>query len=218
MLVTWRSSLGLYARARILRTLRTVNLPNMMKKILITGALGFLGSQLCDRFVNQGYDVIGIDTDANNLFHVKHLLSHKNFRLIRQEMTGPLTLEGKLDYILYVVPLTGTKCALTSHYLLQLAQVKNARMLITSTAEVEDDLAGNPQSEAYWGKVNPAGPFGVYEEAKRFWATMTNAYRAFSNVESPIKYVFKTYSPTMRFDNGLELPAFIATHCVATNL
>jgi dTDP-glucose 4,6-dehydratase len=193
-----------------------------MKKILITGAAGFLGSHLCDRFIKEGFHVIGMDNfitgDKKNF---EHLLGHENFEFVAHDVTNFIELRGHLDYILHFaspaspidylkIPIQTLKVgALGTHNLLGLAKAKNARMLIASTSEVYGDPLVHPQSEDYYGNVNAIGPRGVYDEAKRFQESITMAYHRFHAIETRIVRIFNTYGPRMRLNDGRVIPAFI---------
>ena len=192
------------------------------KKILITGAAGFLGSHLCDRFIKEGYQVIAMDNlitgDLKNIEHLKHL---EQFTFIHHDITMHIELEGDLDYILHFaspaspidylkIPIQTLKVgALGTHNCLGLAKAKKARILVASTSEVYGDPLVHPQNEDYWGNVNPVGPRGVYDEAKRFMESITMAYHTFHKVETRIIRIFNTYGPRMRLNDGRALPAFI---------
>ncbi|RLJ73931.1 UDP-glucuronic acid decarboxylase family protein [Pedobacter alluvionis] len=193
-----------------------------MKKILITGAAGFLGSHLCDRFVKEGYYVIGMDNlITGDLSNIEHLFPLENFEFYNHDVSKFVHIPGNLDYILHFaspaspidylkIPIQTLKVgSLGTHNLLGLARNKNARMLIASTSEVYGDPNVNPQPEEYWGNVNPVGPRGVYDEAKRFQEAITMAYHTFHGVETRIVRIFNTYGPRMRLNDGRVLPAFI---------
>ncbi|MDP5158442.1 MAG: SDR family oxidoreductase [Flaviramulus sp.] len=193
-----------------------------MKKILITGAAGFLGSHLSDRFIKEGYKVIGMDNfitgDKKN---ISHLLEHPNFEFINHDVTEYIDIYGDLDYILHFaspaspidylkIPIQTLKVgSLGTHNLLGVAKAKNARMLIASTSEVYGDPLVHPQTEDYYGNVNTIGPRGVYDEAKRFQESITMAYHRFHGVETRIVRIFNTYGPRMRLNDGRVIPAFM---------
>jgi len=193
-----------------------------MPRILITGAAGFLGSHLCDRYTKKGYDVIGIDNlitgDLNNISHLIELI---NFTIINHDVTEHIEIDGKLDYILHFaspaspidylkIPIQTLKVgSLGTHNCLGLARNKRARILIASTSEVYGDPQVHPQTEKYWGNVNPIGPRGVYDEAKRFQEAITMAYHTYHGLETRIVRIFNTYGPRMRLNDGRALPAFI---------
>lgn len=192
------------------------------KRILITGAAGFLGSHLCDRFINEGYYVIGMDNlITGDIRNIEHLFGLENFEFSHHDISGFVYISGDLDYILHFaspaspidylkIPIQTLKVgSLGTHNLLGLAKHKNARMLIASTSEVYGDPNVNPQPEEYWGNVNPVGPRGVYDEAKRFQEAITMAYHTFHGVETRIVRIFNTYGPRMRLNDGRVLPAFI---------
>jgi len=202
-----------------------------MKKILITGAAGFLGSHLCDRFVKEGYYVIGMDNlITGDLSNIEHLFPLENFEFYNHDVSKFVHIPGKLDYILHFaspaspidylkIPIQTLKVgSLGTHNLLGLARNKNARMLIASTSEVYGDPNVNPQPEEYWGNVNPVGPRGVYDEAKRFQEAITMAYHTFHGVETRIVRIFNTYGPRMRLNDGRVLPAFIGQALRGENL
>lgn len=193
-----------------------------MKTILITGAAGFLGSHLCDRFVNDGYHVIGMDNlITGRMTNLEHLVSLSNFEFHHHDVSKHIHVPGELDYILHFaspaspidylkIPIQTLKVgSLGIHNCLGLARVKKARVLIASTSEVYGDPSVHPQPETYWGNVNPVGPRGVYDEAKRFQEAMTMAYHTFHGVETRIVRIFNTYGPRMRLNDGRVLPAFI---------
>ncbi len=192
------------------------------KRILITGAAGFLGSHLCDRFIKEGYHVIGMDNlITGNIKNIEHLFPLKEFEYYHHDVSRFVHVPGKLDYILHFaspaspidylkMPIQTLKVgSLGTHNLLGLAKEKNARMLIASTSEVYGDPTVHPQPEEYWGNVNPVGPRGVYDEAKRFQEAITMAYHNFHGVETRIIRIFNTYGPRMRLDDGRALPAFM---------
>lgn len=194
----------------------------MLKTILISGAAGFLGSHLCDRFVNEGYRVLGIDNfitgDKDN---IQHLFNHHNFHLIDHDVTVHIDIEESIDYILHFaspaspidylkIPIQTLKVgSLGTHNLLGLAKAKQARILIASTSEIYGDPLVHPQSEDYYGNVNSIGPRGVYDEAKRFQEAITMAYQRFHGVETRIARIFNTYGPRMRLNDGRVIPAFM---------
>jgi len=194
-----------------------------MKKILITGAAGFLGSHLCDRFIKEGYHVIGMDNlITGDLKNIEHLFPLEQFEYHHHDVSKFVHVPGELDYILHFaspaspidylkMPIQTMKVgALGTHNLLGLAKDKNARMLIASTSEVYGDPLEHPQTEEYWGNVNPIGPRGVYDEAKRFQEAITMAYHNFHGVETRIIRIFNTYGPRMRVNDGRVLPAFFS--------
>jgi len=195
-----------------------------LKRILIAGAAGFLGSHLCDRFIKEGYEVIAIDNLlTGSLANIEHLFPLKQFTFYYHDITKFVHIPGELDYILHFaspaspidylkMPIQTLKVgALGTHNLLGLAREKNARILVASTSEVYGDPLVHPQSEDYWGNVNPVGPRGVYDEAKRFLEAITMAYHNFHQVETRIIRIFNTYGPRMRVEDGRALPAFFRT-------
>jgi dTDP-glucose 4,6-dehydratase len=192
------------------------------KRILITGAAGFLGSHLCDRFIKEGYYVIAMDNlITGDLMNIEHLRSNPNFEFINHDITTFIDIKGDLDYILHFaspaspidylkIPIQTLKVgAMGTHNCLGLAKAKGARILVASTSEVYGDPLVHPQTEEYWGNVNPVGPRGVYDESKRFMESITMAYHTFHQVETRIIRIFNTYGPRMRLNDGRALPAFI---------
>ena len=192
------------------------------KRILITGAAGFLGSHLCDRFIKEGYHVIGMDNlITGNMHNIEHLFKLEAFEFYHHDVSKFIHVPGKLDYILHFaspaspidylkIPIQTLKVgSLGTHNCLGLAKSKNARMLIASTSEIYGDPMVHPQTEEYWGNVNPVGPRGVYDEAKRFQEAITMAYHTFHGLETRIIRIFNTYGPRMRLNDGRALPAFI---------
>lgn len=195
---------------------------NQSKRILITGAAGFLGSHLCDRFIREGYQVVGMDNlITGDLANIQHLFKLKEFEFYHHDVSKFVFVPGQLDYILHFaspaspidylkIPIQTLKVgSLGTHNLLGLARVKNARILVASTSEVYGDPTVHPQTEEYWGNVNPVGPRGVYDEAKRFQEAITMAYHTYHGLETRIVRIFNTYGPRMRLNDGRVLPAFI---------
>ncbi|MCB0696907.1 MAG: SDR family oxidoreductase [Chitinophagaceae bacterium] len=193
------------------------------KRVLVTGAAGFLGSHLCDRFISEGCEVIGMDNLlTGNIKNIEHLLPLKDFQFYHHDITKYIHVPGHIDYILHFaspaspidylkMPIQTLKVgALGTHNILGVALAKKARILVASTSEVYGDPLVHPQVEEYWGNVNPIGPRGVYDEAKRFLESITMAYHNFHGVETRMIRIFNTYGPRMRLDDGRALPTFMS--------
>jgi dTDP-glucose 4,6-dehydratase len=193
-----------------------------MPRVLITGAAGFLGSHLCDRFIKEGFDVVAMDNlITGDLKNIEHLFKLPQFEFYNHDVSKFIHVAGPLDYILHFaspaspidylkIPIQTLKVgSLGTHNCLGLAKEKNARIIVASTSEIYGDPHVHPQVESYWGNVNPVGPRGVYDEAKRFQEAITMAYHTFHGVETRIVRIFNTYGPRMRLNDGRVLPAFI---------
>jgi len=192
------------------------------KRVLITGAAGFIGSHLCERFIKEGFEVIAMDNlITGSLDNIAHLFKLREFTFYHHDVSKFVHVPGHLDYILHFaspaspidylkMPIQTLKVgSLGTHNLLGLSMAKNARFLIASTSEVYGDPMVHPQVEEYWGNVNPIGPRGVYDEAKRFQEAITMAYHTFHGLDIRIVRIFNTYGPRMRLNDGRALPAFI---------
>ena len=201
------------------------------KRVLITGAAGFLGSHLCDRFIQERYEVIGMDNlSTGSLSNIEHLFPSPEFSFFHHDVSKFIHVPGPLDYILHFaspaspidylqLPIQTLKVgSLGTHNCLGLARAKKARILVASTSEVYGDPLIHPQHEDYWGNVNPVGPRGVYDEAKRFQEAITMAYHNFHGLETRIVRIFNTYGPRMRLNDGRALPAFIGQALHGENL
>lgn len=193
-----------------------------MKRVVITGGAGFLGSHLCDRFIKEGFHVIALDNlITGNLENIEHLFKLPQFEFYHHDVSKYVHIPGEVDYILHFaspaspidylkIPIQTLKVgSLGTHNMLGVAKAKKARILVASTSEVYGDPLVHPQTEDYWGNVNPIGPRGVYDEAKRFQEAITMAYHTYHGVETRIVRIFNTYGPRMRLDDGRVLPAFI---------
>lgn len=193
-----------------------------MSRVLITGAAGFLGSHLCDRFIKEGHQVLAMDNlITGNIKNLEHLFPLEDFEFFNHDVSNFVHVSGDLDYILHFaspaspidylkIPIQTLKVSsLGTHNLLGLAKAKKAKILVASTSEVYGDPLEHPQSEEYWGNVNPIGPRGVYDEAKRFQEALTMAYHTYHDLEIAIVRIFNTYGPRMRLNDGRVLPAFI---------
>ena len=191
-------------------------------RVLITGGAGFLGSHLCERFLKEGFHVIAMDNlITGDLKNIEHLFKHDSFEFYHHDVSSFVHVPGQLKYILHFaspaspidylkIPIQTLKVgSLGTHHLLGLARSKKARILVASTSEVYGDPLVHPQTEEYYGNVNPIGPRGVYDEAKRFQEAMTMAYHTYHNVDTRIVRIFNTYGPRMRLNDGRVLPAFI---------
>src|SRR4249920_512438 len=194
----------------------------MSERVVITGAAGFIGSHLAETLLDRGYSVVGIDNlltgDINNIAH----LANRNFEFIKHDVTNYIYVEGPVDYVLHwaspaspidylELPIPTLKVgALGTHKALGLAKAKGARFVLASTSEVYGDPLEHPQRETYWGNVNPVGPRGVYDEAKRFAEAITMAYHRYHGVDAKIVRIFNTYGPRMRVNDGRAVPNFIA--------
>src|SRR5829696_1381140 len=204
---------------------------NKRKRVLITGAAGFLGSHLCDRFIKEGMRVVAMDNlITGDLKNIEHLFKIEQFEFYHHDVSKFIHVAGELHYILHFaspaspidylkIPIQTLKVgSLGTHNCLGLAKAKGARMLIASTSEVYGDPMVHPQTEEYWGNVNPVGPRGVYDEAKRFQEAITMAYHTFHQLETRIIRIFNTYGPRMRLNDGRALPAFIGQALRGENL
>lgn len=195
----------------------------MKKRVLITGGAGFIGSHLCEYFLNKEFEVICMDNLlTGDIKNIEHLFSNPDFIFVKQDVTNYIHVPGNVDYVLHFaspaspidynnLPIQTLKVgALGTHKTLGLAKEKRARFLLASTSEVYGDPLVHPQNEDYWGNVNPIGPRGVYDEAKRFAEAMTMAYHRYHNVETRIVRIFNTYGPKMRINDGRAIPTFIS--------
>lgn len=193
-----------------------------MKRVLITGGAGFLGSHLCERFLKEGMYVIAMDNlITGDMRNIEHLMPDPNFEFYHHDVTKFVHVPGELDYIMHFaspaspidylkIPIQTLKVgAMGTHNLLGLARVKKARFIIASTSEVYGDPLVHPQTEDYWGHVNPIGPRGCYDEAKRYQEAITMAYHRYHDLETRIVRIFNTYGPRMRLNDGRVLPAFM---------
>ena len=192
------------------------------ERVLVTGAAGFLGSHLCDRLIKEGYHVVAMDNlITGDLRNIQHLFKLEQFEFYHHDVSKFVFVPGELKYILHFaspaspidylkIPIQTLKVSsLGTHNILGLARVKKARVLVASTSEVYGDPAVHPQVEEYWGNVNPVGPRGCYDEAKRFMEALTMAYHTYHGLETRIVRIFNTYGPRMRLNDGRVLPAFI---------